>query len=365
MRVLHVAETVFGGVGTYINLVAMRQMQDLGAHSTLVVSPDAGVFQLRDVPRDRIRTFTHRGRSPVTFLRMIVSVIRACREFRPDVIHLHSSFAGFLVRPLVALRLIRQPVVYCSHGWAFSREMSTLKIRLLQLTERVLASCCDAIVCISRFDVDEGIRAGISERKLVLISNGVTSESPKPAEIPDWNEQRLKVLFVGRLDRQKGFDILVEAAELARDVIHVRAAGAAVVDATELDGLSDNIEMLGWLSPQQLEAQLQACDVLAVPSRWEGFGLVAIEAMRAGRPVVAAATGGLKEIVRHEQTGLLLSSPTPLAFAKALSGLDRDTCRRMGSAGREVFQREYSFERTFAQLTALYHELHARKPREK
>jgi len=358
MRTLHVTETLLGGVGTYINLLAGRLAEENGSLSVLVVAPDAGRQQLPDVPAGCIASFIHTGRTPATFLRMAWLIATMSRRFKPEVIHLHSTFAGVIGRILVAIGVLRCPVVYCSHGWAFSREMSNWKVRLTIAIEKVLGSFCDSIVAISQYDLDEGIRAGLPAAKMVLIENGVKADFDFSGPVSTWpEEKRLKALFIGRLDRQKGFDILAEVAASAYGSLSVRVAGVAVVEAQKIDTLSNNVEMLGWLSSSELAEQLRACDVVVIPSRWEGFGLVAVEAMRAAKAVVAARTGGLQEIVRHEVSGLLFHPVTVASLSECLSGLDRQRCREMGVEARKIFLERYTFDRTYSGMIDLYHSL--------
>jgi glycosyltransferase involved in cell wall biosynthesis len=164
----------------------------------------------------------------------------------------------------------------------------------------------------------------------------------------------LKVLFVGRLDRQKGVDVLIEAVQPLEKRVSTRVVGESVLAGGLLRRNSEGVEFLGWLDRTAVASQMAACDVVVVPSRWEGFGLVAIEAMRMGKPVVASAVGGLPEIIVDGLTGKLVPPEDSAALTEVLQQLDPAACARMGAAGRERFLELYSIDRTHARLKRLY-----------
>jgi len=100
-------------------------------------------------------------------------------------------------------------------------------------------------------------------------------------------------------------------------------------------------------------------DLLVLPSLWEGFGLVLLEAMAAGRPVVASAVGPIPEVVADGETGLLVPPEDPAALADAIVRvlLDADLAARLGGAGRRRVERFFGIERMVAQTDAVYQEL--------
>ncbi len=115
-----------------------------------------------------------------------------------------------------------------------------------------------------------------------------------------------------------------------------------------------NARTTGWLSPSEIEAFYQSADIVVVPSRWEGFGLIAVEAMRAGLPVIASRVGGLPEIVEDGVTGLLIPPEDTAALVNALRDLSYERLSAMGRAGRERFQRHFTLDRVHRQITELY-----------
>jgi glycosyltransferase involved in cell wall biosynthesis len=206
-------------------------------------------------------------------------------------------------------------------------------------------------------------QAGIPPGYLVHIANGVPRDAPAKSETNvEWQANTRRVLFVGRFDRQKGVDVLLDA--LARMQVSTSAwlVGAPVLrdgvlgDGSEL-AVPPNVRKAGWLAPSELAAYYASAEVLIVPSRWEGFGLIAAEAMRAGLPVIATRVGGLAEIVEENVTGLLVPPDDPAALVEAIRSLTDARRAAFGKAGRERFLAHFTLDRAHAEVNALYQRL--------
>ena len=355
VRVLHVVETALGGCGTYLNEIVPLQAARLGLANVRVVAPDRHLEQMRAIDPSLLRPFRRSGRLSGLF-HLGVAVMAALRRDRPTVVHAHSTFAGVIVRLLGLVHGRSVVIVYCPHGWAFDVESAPLLRRAVRFAERVLALCCDQVIAISHAERQGGEAAGIPDARISVIHNGIAEAGPD-VDAAAWPTGRRKVLFVGRLDPQKGLDILLDAVAGIADRVAVRVVGRAVVADDALPSQSDDVEYLGWLDAASVTRQMRACDVLVVPSRWEGFGLVALEAMRVGKPVIASTVGGLPEIVVDGVTGRLVRPADPRALRDALLGIGNDELRRMGEAGRTRFLRLFTSDRLADELDALYRSL--------
>lgn len=353
MKILHVAESIKGGCGTYLNEIVPLQVRALGERQVRCLVPREHAAQLPRVDAALLHTFERPGRL-AGLPRLAREIRRVVREWRPDLIHAHSTFAGALARVLPGLQ---PPVVYCPHGWVFDVEQPGAARWATAWAERLMSQRCARIVAISEAERRRGERAGIAPRRLVVVPNGIAAEAPGARAA--WDTPRLRVLFVGRLDRQKGVDVLVEAARGLGDRISVRIVGDAVVAGRRPEWGADaaHLEWLGWQDHAGVAAQLNACDVVVMPSRWEGFGLVAVEAMRAGKPVWASAVGGLREVVADGVTGRLFPVGDVAALRALLAQARRDRLQRMGEAGRQRFLAHFTSDRTHAALLGLYAEV--------
>ena len=353
LRVLHVAETLRGGPATYINNVVAAISRP---PSTLVLVPDRHAADL-EIDRDCLRVFRADRRGLISLFTLAIAVLALVRKFQPDIINVHGTFAAAVCRLVLAPTKFRRRIVYTVHCWPFVREQSAIGRLICQLIELMLSPLCARIVCVSRHQYLAARAIGIGKHRLERIYNGIADRTAKPGR-PASNGT-LDLLFVGRFDRQKGLDILLDAAAAFEDRVRVRVIGANVVDHAEARQIPANVTFLGWKSPREIEAELENCDVVVMPSRWESFGLVALEAMRAGRPVLASRIGGLSEVIRNDVTGLLFA---PVAVAGLVDGIARCFEADLAAMGRNGVERVRSLfpaSRSTIALANLYAEVHA------
>lgn len=356
LRVLHCAETIKGGIATYLRDLLPLQVARHGAGTIGVLVPRAHRGDLGDLPGVRIEMFDAvRGRA-ATAARVALAARRLWSAGGVGLVHVHSTFAGAAVRALPAGARSRPPIVYCPHGWAFDRPLSVPVRRGVAAVERLLARRADAIVCISAHEKQLALAHGLPADRLFLVRNGIAREAtPVDAgSAPAWAEGCLRLLFVGRFDRQKGLDILVQALAGQGSRLQLAVAGSPVLGDGAVVALPKGVLRLGWLSPGGVAHAIASADAVVVPSRWEGFGLVALEAMRAGRAVIASHVGGLPEIVEHGRTGLLIAPGAVAQWSEALGGLTPSSVAQMGRLGRERFEREFGIERVADELEAVY-----------
>jgi glycosyltransferase involved in cell wall biosynthesis len=352
MKILHVVESCRGGVGSYLADLLPLQAASLGPGNVQVLAPLEHVDQLGASGDWRLSPYRRRGRSPLALCLLATQIRRRVRQFKPDIIHAHSTIAGLAVRLLYGAGSSPPAVVYCPHGWAFDVDAPRWKVRLVALLEKWLAGRCCAIVAVSRHEARAADLIGIPRHRVTLVLSGICPAQHQPPA--PWDDSRLKVLFVGRLDHQKGLDVLLEAVEPLVSQLCLRVAGAAVAGREPLPPPHPHVEMLGWLSPAEVDAQLRAADVVVVPSRWEGLGLAAIEAMRAGVMVVASDIGGLREVVEHGVTGRLVQPGSAHLLRKALLADAPPARAVMGRQGRTRYLERFTAERMNGEILALY-----------
>ena len=173
----------------------------------------------------------------------------------------------------------------------------------------------------------------------------------------------LRVAFVGNLAPRKGLDTLVEGVARADAAVDLTVVGRAVDEDHVADvrrlvrerGLGDRIRFAGRLSDAELGDVLRASHVLAVPSRYEGFGIVYLEGMSFGLPAVASRAGGAVETVADGETGVLADPDDPDAVARALDGFaaDPDRLVEMGRAARRRYERHPEWPESTARVRRL------------
>ena len=358
LRVLHVAETIRGGIATYFNELRPYQRASYGRDNVHYIVPSDHRGDLVGFEDVEVSVFKRAGRSLPGLLSMAIVTLQVIRRFRPDIVHIHSTFAGLVIRPMLLLRRDPPRVVYCPHGWAFSRETAWLSHQTTKLVENLLARITDRIVCISSDERKEAINAGIDRKRLALVYNGISADRPLPQSGSSvWASHKTRLLFIGRLDKQKGYDLLVETARLLIDSVDVRVIGSSVVSKQEDLELPSNVALLGWMDRPQIEAHLEAADAVVIPSRWEAFGLVALEAMRAAKPIVAFRIGALPEIVEDGVTGVLSSPVSVGSLVEAIQRVIKLNLPATGQRGYDRFRRLFDVKKTNQVLNDLYFEL--------
>lgn len=193
---------------------------------------------------------------------------------------------------------------------------------------------CDRIICVSQASANFiQIRYGVAGAAIDVVPNGISQDdAPIPERSPD-----PYFAAVGSVIRQKGFDLLVEAAIHAKEPWRVVVLGDGPHRATlsaRAAELGSPVEFLG--RRDDVPAVLGASLGLVLPSRWESWPYVVMEAMALGRPVVATGVDGVPEIVVPGETGLLVPAEDAVALAGALDRLasDADLGMRLGDAGR-------------------------------
>jgi glycosyltransferase involved in cell wall biosynthesis len=289
-----------------------------------------------------------RAADPVAFSRLG----RLVRRRRPTILHTHLVHADFY--GLVAGRLARVPVlVSTKHGFNPFRDG-----RAFAAADRAVASLADVHIAISaglaRYLAE---REGFDEEGFEIVHYGIEPAAPPP---PLPGAPRLAI--VGRLIPIKGHEVLLRALASVRDAlpgVTLEVAGDGPLDgelraAVRRLGLEDVVTFSGRVSP--IAPVLERAQVVVVPSFGEGFGMVALEAMERGRPVVASAVGGLPEIVDDGVTGLLVAPGDAEALASAVRAVARDhSCAKAyGRAGRERALEEFSQKRCTDRIEALY-----------
>jgi len=361
MKVLHIAQMLKGGVGAYLCEILPPQIVRLGAESIVILVAEDQVPFLPPVPRETIRTFDTSKRTPWALIKMAIDARRLMMREKVDIVHLHSTFAGAIVRLALLVPPWRRPkLVYCSHGWAFNMRVSSIRRFLYSAMELLLSPLADRILCISQFELDAAAKRGLSNRRLRLVYNGVARQVPaSSATIVEFDDDKLNLLFIGRQDKQKGFPVLAEAMKrLESFPIHLHAIGAPVVkDESVTTDQAPNITQHGWQSRERIPQFISASDAIVVPSLWEGFGLAAIEAMRQGKAVCASAVDALPEVVLDGVSGRLFPPEDPVALAQLLSSLDKAELSRLGANGANIFFDRFTAERMNEEILGIYFEL--------
>ncbi|WP_448621626.1 glycosyltransferase family 4 protein [Geodermatophilus sp. URMC 65] len=316
---------------------------------------------------------------PRELLRQFLRIRGHIRRNRYDIVHTHTSVAGAMGR--VAAWSCRTPVrLHMLHAFASHDAVPQPRRAVFRLVERLLDLATTHYVAGSAAIRDAGVRRRILAPEDVTVIH--YSSRTRVADATQADRARLRaelglpadvplVALVGRIEEQKGVDHLVRAAVPV--VARVPEAHFVVVGdgtrrpemerlAAEL-GVADRVHFTGWR--HDLADVARAVDVLALPSRWEAFGIVNLEAMAAAKPVVGFAVEGVPEVVVHGETGLLSPPGATDRLAEDLVRVltDPELAARLGEAGRRRFTECFTPEPMVRQHVELYERLLARPRR--
>jgi glycosyltransferase involved in cell wall biosynthesis len=291
--------------------------------------------------------------------RMALDVVRAVRAEQPDLLHTHLVHAD--VYGSVASTATRVPFVSSRHN------DDRYLLGPFRHVDRAFARGARRLIAISdavrRFLVDAGLPAG----KLVTVHYGLdelpaarSEQTPAEAGVPDGVPL---ALAIGRLIEQKDHATLLRAfagvrAKHPEAVLAILGSGPLEADTRDLArrlGLEQAVFLPGRLETRDW---LERADVFVHTSRWEGFGIVLLEAMLARLPVAATRVSAVPEVVADGETGVLVEPGDEQAVAAALTGLldDPARARALGEAGEARARREFSVARMTERTMAVYRE---------
>lgn len=282
-------------------------------------------------------------------------------RLQPDIVHSHLLRAHLAVSLATCCR--RAPMIIMTEHQADPRWWA---LRLLRMAARKAT----AVTAVSEAVRLHLLAHGFSSDRVLALPNGIDIETIARAEpvsrgrlgLP---EDARVLLFVGRLTRQKGLDILLNAfsmvaAEAPEAQLLVAGDGEdrrELEDLAEWLGLGRRVHFLG--RRDDVPGLLKAAEACVLPSRWEGLSLVLLEAMAAGRPIVATRVEGHQEVLTEGRTGLLVEPQSPDALASALRRLlaDAPLAARLGAAARDRVSREFTATAMTSRYVNLYDEL--------
>ena len=376
VKVLEVTEATTAGVRRHFrDLVAHLDKERFSVDVVCSTLRDAGF--LNDIESMRLGgagvavVQMSRAINPASDVAALAAMRRAIRQSKPDVVHTHSSKAGFLGR--LAARLEGTPaIIHTPHVFPFEMEAPRPRKTLYFLLEKLAARWTDRFICVSRHERDFAVQSGLAPAsRFVLIENGIGAPPPVPPSDAEKHRMELGlepadlvVGAVGRFTPQKGYGYLVLAAEgvvkrfpnakfilvgdgETREAIESMAARLRLRSHFVFTGAREDALSLYPLF-----------DLFVLPSLWESLPYALLEAMAAGRAIIATQVGGIPEAIAHGQTGCLVPPKDPAALAQAMIELLPNEPRRqaLGSAAREVVHSRYGLDRMVRLTETLYTE---------
>ncbi len=363
---------VYGGVGVHLKYLSgeLRRSLELdvryfGTEEWSEEGLHVSAFAPWDVAKDADDERLGKALAPLT-----TDVAMVARRIESDVVHAHTwytFFAGHLARLLYEIPLVvtvhslepKRPwkAEQLGRGYALSAWMEKTGIESANRVIAVSGEMRRDILAL--YDVDP--------QKVVVVHNGIDLAKYRPSHAVDvrkrYGIEGPFVLFVGRVSRQKGISVLLKAARSFDE--RVRLVMAASSPDTkelqeELEEQARTNPRLIWINEMLPEDHLISlyteADLFVCPSVYEPFGIINLEAMACGTPVVASAVGGIPEVVVDGETGVLVQPEEPEALADAINRLmaDPERRRRYAEAGRRRVEERFSWRRIADETIAVY-----------
>jgi glycosyltransferase involved in cell wall biosynthesis len=307
--------------------------------------------------------------------------------FDADICEIHND-SGYGLFKSLKKQTVRKPCIHTIHG-VLAEEVTQAKLSghatfqgrvanyfmgYLARLEKKTAKEADLIVTISNYSFEK-IQAhyGVAPDKIRIVSNGVDTEKYRPTE----NQTEFKrqfglketspvVLFVGNLIPRKGLTYLIEAAQQVVKtqsdtqfiIVGDGPLKAQLIDRLIAVKLLDNFTFISGLTDDKLSAMYGCSDIFVLPSIQEGQGIVLLEALASGKPVVAFDIGGVNEIVINGETGLLASNRDSEELAEALLRLlgNVELQKKMGLAGRRFVEGNFTWDICARKMFKTYQE---------
>lgn len=288
------------------------------------------------------------------------------------VIHAHDWLVGAAAQ--VIKDELEVPLIATIHATEHGRNQGihTELQKFIHNKERALVEFADSVIVCSPYmkeEVKEVFR--LDERKVTIIPNGIDKESEKPET--EWMNMKLPVdcnkrmiFSIGRMVKEKGFDTLIHAAKEMKDshpeVYFIIAGKGPMLNEyrslTSQLGLEGNIHFIGYVTDEERNYLFSTCDIAIFPSRYEPFGIVALESMLAGKPTIVSDVGGLKGIVQHQVTGLFMEPESVESVIEQVTFLlEHDECsKEIGQKGKKVIESLFDWNRIAEQTKRVFEE---------
>lgn len=384
MRKIRVVHITTGSMPLrFLLLDQLKALQQEGYDVMTISAPGEYVDELRAYGISHIAVpMTRRPLTPIRDLWALWRLYRVLRDLKPTIVHTHNPKTGLLGQ--LGARLAGVPIVINTiHGLYVNDQMSRTSRTFFLLIEKVAARCSDAILSQNKEDISTLVEERIcDDSKIGYLGEGIDLKRFDPDVVSRAQIDRLRselslppeapvVGFVGRLVREKGVLDLVAAARLVRDKLpEVRFLIIGPADKEKDDDVSQQLMKLPPDEPIQvlglredIPELLMLMDVFVLPSYREGLPRVVMEASAMGVPSVVTDVRGCRQVVRHDENGLLTPAGDPQALANALLDVlcDPDKASRYARRGRAMAQDQFNEITVLEKVKAEYARLLAEK----
>lgn len=281
-------------------------------------------------------------------------------SFKPDLIHINSIDASIFFHLITNTSVNKVPTLFTVHSLPpYETGKDTLINELLRTADRVTTASEAMLASVRKY-----LNGNLRNSSLIYYGMKLPDIKPSPLSF-----ESVRLLCIGRLAAEKGFDLALDSFSIVKTAFpeaRLIIAGDGperfnLESKAESLGLANSTEFMGWVPPGQVPEVINSSTLVIVPSRWEEpFGLAALQGAQMARPVVAANTGGLPEIVEHGKTGLLFEKNSSKDLAEQIMFLinDPQSAAVMGQNARRKAINVFGFDQFINSYDYLYKNIH-------
>lgn len=293
------------------------------------------------------------------------------KDHLPSLIHAHDWLVGGAA--ITLKNTLKIPLLATIHATEYGRNngIHTELQRFIYQKEQQLINEANQVIVCSEFMKNEILSVfDATEKELTVIPNGIhakmSSNGSLPFDFPRFPEKAM-VFSLGRIVKEKGFETLIAAAKIAKEKkigLYFLIGGKGPMlegyrqKVRDL-GLEEDVFFLGYIDNNQRDILFTTCDIAVFPSLYEPFGIVALESMIHGVPTIVSETGGLKGIVKHLQTGVLMNPGNAEDLVNHLIYLteNRSQAAKIGQNAKKIVESLYSWNRVATNTMRLMRDL--------
>ncbi len=369
----------FGGAQTHLKHLVSQLDGD--TYELTVACPPSGVLVdylkkqgIRHIPLP----FLRREISLINDLRSLYQLYKVCKKEKPDIVHAHSSKAGFLGR-LGAYFAGVPFIIFTVHGFSFTPTERRLQRWLFKTIEFVAGIFSRKVICVSAKDMEQALAEGIiSAKRLAQIANGVAIEEfseekrATTRESLGFSEDHIVLGMVSRMIDEKGIPYLLSAVEVLikrNDKLRLLLIGGGEMMErykkwTKQKSLQDRIIFTGFR--EDIPQLLAAIDIFIHPSLYEAMPYAVLEAMAAGKAIIATRVGDIPELITNGLDGLLVEPGSVGELIQAIEKLVAEPMNRkiMGENAKKTIKERFTLKQTVQRTEKVYRDgLHSVRKR--
>ena len=382
MKKIKIAQVItrmdWGGSPDIVRILCKRldpELYDVRLITGLTVYPSLKTRNFFEGFKNNIFYIKYLRRNVNIFYDMFAfcSLYMLFRRERFNIVHTHTAKAGFIGR--IAAKLAGTHfVVHTPHGHNLYGYFSFFGTLLVVILEKIASLFADKIIALTDIEKDDMVRYNICKpRKIVVVTSGIDLEKYNKTEV-NAKEKRTEfnvgvddflVGMIGRLEKVKGPEYFIEAAKYIAEripqtkflIVGDGSLKEALITRSKQLNIDNKVIFAGW--QEDVPEILSILDVLVLPSLNEAIGRVILEAGASGKPVVATEVGGIPDIIKNNETGILVPPGDSKKIAEAVISLLEDKQKRfeMGRAAKDWVNNQFSVDNMVREVHNLYKSL--------